>query len=129
MKFEAQFNAWLLDALKEPIPVEVKAFCFNLASPAYEEGVKYCIEIVGAERFDLHDENWGCDEIWRPSQYELFIPISFSTIDWEICQFRMKQLLEAFMKNDNCYVNILKQREGMGIGFVDGHLDIIWVRA
>lgn len=127
-RFEDDFTSWLNMALIEDIPTEVEAFCFNLFSPAGEENVIFGIELIGADRFDKSDEDWACFEVWEPKQRDIFIPIEYSTDDWEICQLKMKKLIQSYLSSTNTNINVLKQHKAVAIGFVDGNLDLIWVK-
>jgi hypothetical protein len=124
--FEKKFEDWLDKSLEVEIPIEVKGFSFNLDESAYEEGYEFGVEIIGAKRFDLNDEDWACDEIWKPKQRKIFIPISYSGENWEECLEKMKNLVLKILELDKSSAQKLKSREGIGIGFVDGNLEIIW---
>ena len=83
------------------------------------------IELIGAERFDLEDEDWACDEVWSPSQRQLSIPIEYSGDNWEECLERMKILTTSYLDSQSVDAEKLKSRKGVGIGFVDGNLEIL----
>ena len=40
----------------------------------------------------------------------------------------MHQLIELFLLSDNDASILLKQRDAVAIGFVDGNLDLIWIK-
>jgi hypothetical protein len=127
-KFEDYFTSWLNEALSEDIPTNVEAFCFNLYYPAGEENVKFGTELIGANRFDKTDEDWACDEVWEPKQRRISIPIEFSTIDSEVCQLNLKTLIQIYLSSANTNSNVLKQHKAIAVGFVNGNLDLIWVK-
>lgn len=120
------FDDWLEKSLGTEIPDEVKAFSFNLDESAFEEGYEFGVELIGAERFDLEDEDWACDEIWEPTQRKIFIPISYSSENWESCLTKMRDLVVKYLSSNKSAAQKLKSREGIGIGFVDGNLEVIW---
>ena len=121
--FEKEFGIWLEKSFEVKIPNEVKAFSFNL----YEGGSDYFgIELIGASAFDFEDEDWACEEIWEPQMRQLSIPINYSGDSWQECLARMKNLTIRFLNSDSNVAKELKSREGVGIGFVDGNLEIIW---
>jgi len=66
--FEKNFEEWLEESLEQDIPDKVKAFSFNLYESSLREGYEFGIELIGAYRFDLNDEDWACDEVWEPPQ-------------------------------------------------------------
>ena len=130
IQFEETFNAWLYNALTaSPIPSEVKAYCFNLNSPSgYEEEGIFGIELIGSPEYIPDDEDLACEEIWEPLERDLLIPLLYSTTNWEICLKKMHHLIELFLLSDNDASILLKQRDAVAIGFVDGNLDMIWVK-
>jgi hypothetical protein len=124
--FEKTFHNWLEEGFEIEPPIEVMGFSFNLDESAYEEGYEFGVELIGAERFDLDDEDWACGEIWEPKKRKIFIPISYSGETWEECLEKMKTLVIKTINSDKSFVEKLKSREGIGIGFVDGSLEVIW---
>lgn len=128
--FHEEFNNWLINAFNEDIPFNVKAFCFNLHYPAdWEDVIIYGVELIGAASYDKTDDDWACYEVWEPKQRELFIPISFSTKNWETCQSKIKALIEECLCANNVLATQLKQYQAIAIGFVDGNLDLIWSKS
>jgi hypothetical protein len=128
MKFESTFASWLAAALSSRIGDHVKALAFNLYEPAFIPGVKFGIELIGASFFDEDDLDWPCEEAWEPEIRGIDIPESFSGSDWESCLPNMKTLVINHLEKDNAIAPTLKAVEGVGIGFVDGDLEILWKR-
>ncbi len=126
MQFEEIFAAWLDESLAEPIPANVVAFSFNLFQPAFVENVKFGIELIGAGIFDEKDPDWPCDEVWEPSARGINIPVEFSGEDWEACLSKMTRLLLQQLKSNTRAGRRLVDSSGIGIGFVDGDLQVIW---
>jgi shikimate kinase len=125
MSFENDFKAWLAEGLERPIPTSVKAFSFNLFEYPETPECKFGIEIVGTSSFDANDSDWACDEIWEPSVRTIEIPRTYSGSHWEECLGKTKALITTCLSTmPEGY--ILKSRLGIGIGFVDGELDVIW---
>ena len=126
MSFEKIFESWLTESLAEKVPESVKAFSFNLYEPAFINEVTFGIELIGAETFDENDEDWACEEIWEPQKRGINIPTIYSGKDWEACLEKVKVLLEKKLTSNSTTIQKLKSREGIGIGFVDGNIEIIW---
>jgi hypothetical protein len=125
MSFENDFKEWLIEGLEKPIPTSVKAFSFNLFECPETPEYKFGIEIVGASSFDEKNSDWACDEVWEPSVRAIEIPKSYSGSDWEECMEKVKGLVTDCLHSiPKC--NILRTRLGIGIGFVDGDLEVIW---
>jgi hypothetical protein len=126
MSFPTQFKEWLSSALQLPVPSEVRAFSFNLCEPALIDGVRFGVELVGAGVFDPEDSDWACEEIWTAQPRTLNIPVEFSGSGWEECLERMKALLQSVLEEQSGISGVLKSRQAVALGFVDGDLDVIW---
>lgn len=128
MIFEKTFEKWLADSLKACLPKEIKAFSFNLFELSSSRGIKFGIELVGTGTFDENNQDWACDEIWEPIERKLFIPESYSTLEWEVCLIKIKTLIENVLKSNSDIAEKLEQKEAVAIGFVDGDLQLIYLR-
>lgn len=126
MDFKNRFAAWLNDGLAGEIPDNVRAFSFNLYEPAMIEGVKYGVELIGADAFDEDDPDWACEDVWEPEPRGIPIPLEFSGDTWEECLERIRDLVIQTISEDSPSVQKLQSSEAIGIGFVDGDLEIIW---
>lgn len=125
--FEKTFEDWLEESLSADISENVRAFSFNLDESAFEDGYKFGIELIGAERFDADDEDWACDEIWEPLRRNISIPLSYSGEHWKECLSVMKKLIVKLLDSNKSFAQKLKSKEAVGIGFVDGNLENIWI--
>ena len=113
---------WIDEILKKDIPHEVEAFCFNL----YDEGTNndWSMELVGSETFDENNPDWPCFEATdfesreTPYKWEL-------EGDWEQVLNYAKKAIGEYLDNGK-YAHVLKSKKGVGIGFVDGDLSIIY---
>jgi hypothetical protein len=126
MNFEDQFSQWIDESLAGDIPESVKAFCFNLFEPAEIPGVKFGVELIGADRFDEGDPNWPCYEVWEPEPRWIPIPETYSGAAWEAALEKIRALLVAKLSTASASVERLKASEGVAVGFIDGDLDVIW---
>ena len=114
-----KFKKWLDNILKTKLPAGVIAINFNL----YEDGDnKWSIELIGASSFDEENEQWACDEIFT-TRDNPFVFIEES--DWKIIEIIYTNLINEYLENGK-YSNILKQYTAIGIGFVDGDLNIVY---
>jgi hypothetical protein len=127
--FEKEFEKWLLESLQSDIPPEIKAFSFNLFEPFGEEEIEFGIELIGANTFDENNPDWACNKIWEPINRQLSIPTSYSSSDFEICLDKMKALIKIVLKSNKHISDKLQQCEATAIGFVDGDLHLIYLRA
>jgi hypothetical protein len=107
------------------VPDEVQAFSFNLFEVPQTAGAKFGIELIGAGAFDAEDADWACDEIWESKPRQLVIPISFSSTDWRKCLTSVRGLVDTVLSSQKESA-VLKSRQAVAIGFVDGDLEVIW---
>ena len=124
----ARFAAWL-DSLLEnsDIPESALAFNFNL----YDEAMKgevYGIQLAAADRFDRDDTDgdWACYEVW--SSGEDMFRMDFSDDTDKGFEF-VQGVYSAFVKKyleEGRHKGILLASRGIGIGHVDGDIEIIY---
>lgn len=112
---------WLDTILNQEIPENVVAFCFNL----YEDGDnQWSMELVGTEEFDEEDGDWACEEVTDFGSRENNIEWS-SSGEWEEILEQITIELKLYLEKGK-YSDKLKSKEGVGVGFVDGDLEIIF---
>lgn len=113
--------AWLDDVLKQDISDEVEAFCFNL----YDDGDNnWSMELVGTERFDENDADWPCDEVTDFGTREGLIAWNKAS-KWDVVFEEMSAILKQYLES-GAYAGVLKSKAGIGIGFVDGDVEILF---
>lgn len=112
---------WLDGVLAQGVSNDVIAFCFNL----YDEGdSNWFMEVVGTERFDIEDSDWPCDEITDLGTRKK--PFAWnSSAGWEKVLEEMMSILSEYISNGK-HANVLKSGSGVGVGFVDGDVEIIY---
>ena len=115
------FAEWLDSLLeKNDIPADTKAFNFNLYD---EEGDVYSVQLIASDIFDASDDEWACYEIWS-SEEDLFF------VDTSDEDDKSGETFEKFatdMISDYIAQNDVLRRVPVGIGFVDGDLNIIFI--
>ena len=115
---ESSFYNWLEDALKK-LPGNVEAVNFNL----YDDGDnKWSVELVGSSTFDENNSDWACNEVYttRENPYVLT-----KKSDWKAIENLFTTFLLNYLERGK-YTQILKECRGIGIGFVDGDLSILY---
>lgn len=114
---------WLDSILEQMIPTDVVALNFNL----YEDGDNnWSIELVGTETFDLDDEDWACSENFDFGSRKH--PLTWKeTKAWNEILEEMINILKKYLEQGK-YSNILKKYQGVGIGFVDGNIEILFAK-
>ena len=112
---------WIDNVLNTDIPDNIVAFCFNL----YEDGGgNWSMELVGSDWFDLEDEDWACNEITDfNSRENLYVwKMDYS---WKEALAYVVNELKEYLANGK-YAGLLKSRTGVGVGFVDGDIEILY---
>ena len=115
---ESSFYNWLEDALKK-LPGNIEAVNFNL----YDDGDnKWSVELVGSSTFDENNSDWACNEVYttRENPYVLT-----KKSDWKAIENLFTTFLLNYLERGK-YAHILKECRGIGIGFVDGDLSILY---
>lgn len=112
---------WLDNIFNQDIPEDVVAFCFNL----YDDGnCNWSMELVGTERFDKDDMDWPCDEITDFGTREGLL-VWYKEVQWEEVLEEIISVLKKYLEKGK-YAEVLKYRDGVGVGFVDGDVEIVY---
>lgn len=116
-------SEWLDVVLETDIPAEVVAFGFNL----YEDiDYDWSMELIGTSKFDVDDEDWLCNEVTDLDTRENPLRWHRET-GWEEILNDIVSALKEYLKNGK-YADILKAKSGVGVGFVDGNIEILHVK-
>lgn len=116
------FANWLNQVLNQDIPKGIKAFNFNLYEGA---GDTYDIELIGSDEFDEDDYDWACTDYFTSSEDIYYIKKTAEIEDWEQGLNYITMLVERYLdEGENAH--ILKNASAIGIGFVDGDIDILY---
>ena len=118
----SNFEEWLDGILsnENEMSDEIVAFCFNL----YEESDgSWAMELVGTERFDLEDEDWACNELTDFGSRECLYNWEMEC-EWDEALEYMVKELSQYLENGK-YAELLKSKDGVGVGFVDGNIEIL----
>jgi len=114
----SELETWLNEVMQMTIPVDVVAFCFNL----YEDVNKsWTLELIGANTFDTTDSDWACDEVFTTRDKPL---IWNENKEWQDVLMKIKELLQDYLEKGK-YGKVLKERQGLAVGFVDGDLTLL----
>ncbi|MCP1124147.1 hypothetical protein NKR74_12625 [Bacillus sp. 3103sda1] len=116
------FSNWLNQLFEQEIPKGIKAFNFNLYEG--EEGT-YDIQLIGSDEFDEDDSDWACTDYFSSGEAICYIKRTEEIEDWEQGLSYITMLVERYL-NEGENANILKNASVIGIGFVDGDIDILY---
>lgn len=120
MLYYDDFSKWLDDNL-EQLPTDVVAVNFNLY-----EGSKqtYDVQLIGTDTFDEEEEDWACDEIFTTGEDLFLLPRTNDIEDWEDGLSFIIKMVEKYLENGK-YARKLKGLQAVGIGFVDGDIELL----
>ena len=111
------FFEWLDLILKNELNSEIKAINFNL----YEDtDNKWSVELVGTFSFDKDNDDWACDEVFTTRDQPFVIECES---DWKLVETFFIGLVNEYLSSGK-----LKEYQAIGIGFVDGDLQILYAR-
>lgn len=125
MEIYLEFAKWLDNLLENnDMPEDTAAFNFNL----YEEGDDtYGIQLIASDEFDEDDGgDWACSEVWS-SEEDIFCIDSSDEEDksWQQALKFISGLICDYLENGK-YRSILLSRKAVGVGFVDGEIDLLY---
>ena len=108
---------WIYDAVKDAVPENIAAYCFNLYGTA-EEG-RYGVQLTASPSFDENDPDWTCDECFTTG--DNVFPIEADGNDAALETFsRMIEKLVSECELPACFTG-----KRIAYGFADGDLYII----
>ena len=115
------FEKWLDATLEQKLPENLLAFNFNI----YDDGDNcWSVELVGCDRFDESDPDWACEEIFD-NRDEPFAWEEEAETDHIFAG--AKQMVLKYLE-DGAHADVLKAAQGVGIGFVDGDIELLYVK-
>ncbi|NOV02347.1 hypothetical protein [Paenibacillus planticolens] len=116
------FSNWLNHILEQDIPEGIKAFNFNLYEGSDDT---YDIQLIGSDEFDEKDFDWACTDYFSSEVNICYIKRTEDIEQWEQGLNHITVLVERYLKEGE-YAIILKSVSAIGIGFVDGDIDILF---
>ena len=116
-----QIEDWLLElSHNEVIPENIVALNFGI----FESENGYCVYLIGSESYDVDDDDWACDEVFTTRDQPFVIECES---DWELVETFFISLVNEYLSSGK-YAGKLKEYQAIGIGFVDGDLQILYAR-
>lgn len=122
-----QVEMWLNSILQQAVPAEAVGLNFNLYEDFEPDGEKsWSMELVGTGSFDEEDEDWACDEVCDFGTRET--PFCWrENAEWEVILEKIVPILRKYL-SEGLFADKLKQYDGVGVGFVDGNIEILYVK-
>lgn len=123
-----QFFLWLDHALLQHIPEKTVAFHFNL----YEGTDSVHMQLIGTDSFALSDDStkdyWPGNETFTTGENVFEVPFETAGEVWTEWLKTTMHFVSSYITNGG-NSNLLRASKGVGIGFVDGDLHILWKSA
>ena len=120
-----EFFVWADRSLSEPIPQATVAFHFNL----YEGETSVHVQIIGTESFipgeDPERDYWPSAETFTTGEEVFEIPFSVAGSNWQEWLKTSKEMVTQYIAK-GAKSNVLRNSQGVGIGFVDGDMYVLW---
>lgn len=121
-KGEMDMRHWLDQVLKKGLPGQAVEILFNL----YEDGKDWwSLELAGTGSFDPENPDWGCEEVFatreNPYQWVQRAP-------WQKILRETEEAPREYLRTGG-YVDTLKAYQGVGVGFVEGDIKILYQKA
>jgi hypothetical protein len=123
-KLQAAFHKWVDTALSRRIPSNTAAFHFNL----YEGSDSVHVQLIGTKRFDAYSQDWPEECTFTTGEDIFEFPYSAVTAKWET---NLKASMSAIRQylSSGANATVLKSFEGVGVGYVDGDVHVVWQAA
>lgn len=124
MDIYLEFEKWLDNLLENnDMPENAIAFNFNLYE---EEDDSYGIQLIASDEFDENDSDWACSEVWSSEEDIFYISASDEQDkDWRKALEFISNLICDYLENGK-YKHILLAEKAIGVGFVDGDIDLLY---
>ena len=119
-----EFSSWTDRVLLEHADTPVAAYNFNL----YEHEEAFVIQLIGAKSFDRSDSDWATDEVVSSGEDLFELSHSVVSSDWEEGLRGAKALVKRYLETGK-QAPLLKVSNAVGIGFVDGDLELLYLRS
>lgn len=115
----SDFEKWLDSIFTSKLDSTVIALNFNI----YETTNSYDIELIGSDEFDEENEDWACNTIFSSNTMFEIENNTFS--NWESALEFISGLIKEYLNKGN-NSNYIKSFKGIGVGFIDGDIDILY---
>src|SRR5882762_6672025 len=116
-----KFFTWVDGALGQRIPKTTVAFHFNL----YEGTDSVHVQLMGIESFDGGDEYWPGRKTFSTGEDIFEVPFESAGAKWPDWLEALKALVDEYIESGS-RSDILRNSQGVGIGFVDGDMYLLW---
>lgn len=117
-----EIEEWLDSLELDDMPDGIIAYNINL----YEGDETYDLQLIGSDEFDKDDPDWACSEVYSSEEEICYIEMTDEVGDWENAQKLFAQCVKEYLE-DGKYADVLKSAKAIGIGFVDGDIELLYL--
>ncbi|MDR2198437.1 MAG: hypothetical protein LBR53_03080 [Deltaproteobacteria bacterium] len=119
----SKFTAWADAALKDGLPPETVALCFNLYEEADSDD--FSVQLILSDRYDPDCDDWATEEIFTTGENLYYIPRNNDEVDWDEALELAIRLAESYLEKSSLSFQLNKLR-AVAVGFVDGVLEKVY---
>lgn len=116
-----EFEQWLDEQLENGLPDNSAAVNFNIYE---EEDNEWSIQLIASDRFDAQDDEWACFEVYSSGEELYYWEKECS---WEEIQEDVREIVKRYL-DEGKYAGMLKDLRAVGFGFVDGDLELAYIK-
>ena len=117
-----EIEEWLDSLELDDMPENIIAYNINL----YEGDETYDLQLIGSDEFDKDDPDWACSEVYSSEEEICYIEMTDEVGDWENAQKQFAECIKEYLE-DGKYADVLKAAKAIGIGFVDGDIELLYL--
>ena len=104
----------------EHVPEIISALYIGI----FEQEEGYCLYMIGAKEYDMHDDDWACEEDFTPRyKYHKIEDIATKSMGWETIQSKVVAAVKNYLNNHPD--SLLFKNRKVAVGFDDGDLVIV----
>ncbi len=116
------FSDWMDSILQKELPNGITAFNFNIYEGA---NGTYDMQLIGSDEFDENDQDWACTDFYSSGEDICYIKRVKEIKQWEQGLSYISKFIKRYL-TDGKNADILKSVSAIGVGFVDGDIEIIY---
>ncbi len=109
------------NSLSQETPKNTVAFHFNL----YEGSDSIHVQLMGTDSFKGDADYWPGNETFSTGEAVFEVPFTHAGAEWPEWLEFLKQLVVAYIESGGKPAG-LRNSKGVGIGFVDGDMYVLW---
>lgn len=119
-----KFSNWIDSILAEDLPENIVAYNLNI----YEEAnCTYGLQLIGADSFDIDDEDWVCTDYFTTGEDICYIERLPEIEEWELGLEYVRNMVKEYLSSGKKR-DIMLSSKAVGVGFVDGDVHLVYLK-